>query len=119
MNRSNLSWLLILLTTVTAYELLETILCADKCKSKCKSYTTNIGTCYNGKDLFPNDPSWSSFDISDEVDYDAQELHRFIFSTDDGSCGGGFPTDDFSIPLNICVGPFGEPRPWGTLRYLQ
>lgn len=120
MNGRNWIWLVLLSSTPeTNYgELLETILCADKCQSGCKSYTTNIGACYNGQGLFPSDPSWSSFDVWDEVMDDNDELHRLIFASKDGTCHGT-PTDDFRIPLNVCVGPFGQPRPWGTLRQLQ
>lgn len=101
----------------TSAEILETVLCVDKCVSGCKAYTTPIGLCFNGQQFFPEDPSWSGFDILDEL-IDEASIQRSFYATSNGTCGGQ-PTDGFVLPLNECVGPWGEPRPWGTLILLQ
>ena len=93
---------------------LNTTLCTDKCQSDCKSYTTPLNRCYNGQHLFPNDPSWSPFDLLDAVV--CQTLVRTIFeASSNSSCQSSNADDHFSIPLDTCVGPFGKPRPWGIL----
>jgi len=98
-------------------EILETVLCVDKCISDCKAYTTTVGACYNGQQLFPEDPSWSTYDILDTL-VDENTIQRSFFASANGTCGST-PTDGFSLPLNACIGPFGEPRPWGRLILLH
>jgi hypothetical protein len=44
-------------------------------------------------------------------------LERTLFSSRDGSCQT--PTGHFEVPLGICVGPFGDPRPWGSFRVVE
>lgn len=79
-------------------------------------YLTPLDFCYNGQDLFPNDPSWSGFDVLDTLGEDGF-LHRSIFSSTDQSCENA--TDELMIDLNICVGPFGAPYPWGILEAMS
>ena len=86
-------------------------LCKDKCTSDCKTYITPTNECFNSGELFPKDPSWSGLDILDVVI--CQTLVRTIFDSADGSCKSS-DSDRFQIPLEECVGPFGQPRPWGT-----
>lgn len=105
------------LASRTCGEILETVLCVDKCLTGCKAYTTTIGVCYNGQQLFPEDPSWSTFDIFDTL-VDASTIQRSFFATTNSTCGAE-PADGFSLPMNVCIGPFGEPRPWGRLILLQ
>jgi hypothetical protein len=108
--------------------LLQTTLCADRCESDCVVYKTPWMACYNGQTLFPNDPSWSKWDILDiplastiigVVDNDnvsppdMLSFRRFFFSTQNTSCAST-PTDIYTLPLNACLGPFGAPRPWGN-----
>jgi hypothetical protein len=93
-------------------------LCTDKCTGDCKSYVTPVSECYNSGALFPNDPSWSArLDVLDTVI--CQTLIRTIFHTSDGSCTTSDSDDRFQIPLEECVGPFGEPRPWGTFSLIS
>jgi hypothetical protein len=102
--------------------MLNMTLCVDKCTSDCKSYTTPLSQCYSSKQLFPNDPSWSAGkDVFDAVI--CQTLTRTIYGRSyDGTCSKSDREDDdddddvdrFTIPLNECVGPFGQPRPWGS-----
>ena len=86
-------------------------LCVDQCSLNCKSYLTPLSECYNSQILFPNDPSWSGYDVFDTVI--CQTLVRAIFKTSNGSCTASTSDDRFQIPMNECVGPFGKPRPWG------
>jgi hypothetical protein len=88
--------------------------------SNCKSYITPLSECYNSGVLFPNDPSWSAGkDVLDIVI--CQTLIRRIYgnSTNNGTCipsstnNPNNDDDQFQIPMNTCVGPFGQPRPWG------
>ena len=88
-----------------------TTLCVDRCLSDCQSYQTRLSSCYNGQMLFPGDDSWGEFDIWDKL-LTQDEFRRSFFQTQNGTCAG-VPTDVFSLPLDECVGPFGEPRPWG------
>jgi hypothetical protein len=107
-------------TTKYYYELNMT-LCDGKCKgSCCKTYMTPLHQCYSSERLFPNDPSWSGKDVFDTVTCHQQTLTRTIFqASTDGSCQVSDQDDDqFRIPLNECVGPFGPPRPWGTFQLL-
>ena len=87
-----------------------TELCVGFCNgSDCQSYLTPLSVCYNGQSLFPNDPSWGDVDFMDEI-VDGM-LERSFFRTNDGTCTD--ETDNYSLPLEECVGPFGKPRPWG------
>eukprot|EP00569_Conticribra_weissflogii_P003294 CAMPEP_0171327630 /NCGR_PEP_ID=MMETSP0878-20121228/147_1 /TAXON_ID=67004 /ORGANISM="Thalassiosira weissflogii, Strain CCMP1336" /LENGTH=230 /DNA_ID=CAMNT_0011827415 /DNA_START=20 /DNA_END=712 /DNA_ORIENTATION=+ len=98
----------------------------------CKEYITPLDECYNAQILFPGDISWSHFDIYDSLEM--RSLKRRFFESGDGTCrdigggegdgtennGGGESggsgsgdEDSFVLPLDVCVGPFGPPRPWG------
>ena len=93
-------------------------LCADKCAGEnCKTYFTPTEECYSAGQLFPNDPSWSRKDVHDAIIWHNQTLVRTIFESENGSCGGN--EDVFQIPLNVCVGPFDKPRPWGSFCVAQ
>ena len=93
-----------------ADSILVTELCVDFCDGRdCRSYQTPLSDCYSGQSLFPNDPSWGDVDFMDEIVNGM--LERTIFGTNDGTCSD--ETDNFTLPLNQCVGPFGKPRPWG------
>jgi hypothetical protein len=41
-------------------------------------------------------------------------LYRYIFDSTEQNCQGNV-TDHFVVPIHQCIGPFGPPRPWGTL----
>ena len=105
---------------------LQTTLCHGKCVEDCQTFETPLGACYNAQQLFPNNPSWSAYDLLDVIpahvatvpsihrDDDPDEFfYRYIFDSNDASCRGTV-TDSFVLPTDICVGPFGEPRPWGN-----
>lgn len=99
--------------------LLNMTLCHDKCEEDCKTYVTPVGQCFSSGSLFPNDPSWSDgWDVFDEM-IQSSTLHRTIFHTQNNTCGGEDPTDSFEIPLGVCVGPFGRPRPWGIFQLIE
>lgn len=103
--------------------ILNMTLCEDKCylESNCTSYLSPISECYDSGALFPNDPSWSGKDVLDTVI--CQTLIRRIFgSSRNGTCVASPSEDDddrFQIPLNECVGPFGQPRPWGMFQLVM
>ena len=143
----------------TANLMLNTLLCKDRgCSDECQTYLTPVNTCFNGLTLFPDDPSWSEFDMLDayvcskrdggdsenwtdngaglvnwetisrpggemkdaapkaaENFDDASSFKRTFFRSKDSSCRD--PTDEFdALPLNECIGPFGEPSPWGRFK---
>ena len=107
--------------------LMLTLCPASGCSSsnpECQSYVTPVRECFNGQALFPNDESWGDFDVLDEVylgdinESHAHILRRSFYETTDGSCEGT-PTDEFRLPFNQCVGPFGDPLPWGTFEMLS
>jgi hypothetical protein len=93
-------------------------LCTGRCNGDCVSYTTPLSTCYSPSSMYPDDPSWSEFDIWDMIQFDpklGKALRRMIFPSQDGTCHDAEdPSDVFLIPLDECVGPFGQPRPWGV-----
>jgi hypothetical protein len=115
--------LLLLLGSITcsasnaALVSIHTELCADKCRSDCRSYQTPLGSCYNPQVLFPKDVSWADVDVFDMVLSDV-EFKRSFFSTTDGSCAGD-ATDIFQLRVAECVGPFGKPRPWGNFSFID
>eukprot|EP00040_Diaphanoeca_grandis_P042968 m.266547 g.266547 ORF g.266547 m.266547 type:complete len:138 (-) comp67975_c0_seq1:148-561(-) len=96
---------------VAAPNIVNMTVCKEKCNSDCKTYFTPASSCYNPQVLFPRDPQWGSFDVLDECVSD-RLLKRSFFSSTDGSCFNR--TDGFDLPTNECVGPFGQPRPWGS-----
>ena len=110
------------------FRILNMTLCQGKCRNNCKTYLTPMSICYSPKILFPNDPSWSTSDVLDELLRDdsvvvgnteessVQSFQRTIFSeSKNTTCTTtkSIPNDVFTIPLNECVGPFDQPRPWG------
>jgi len=84
--------------------------CSDKCNHGCKTYSTPIGVCYNPQVLFPHDEQWGNSDVLDECI--GTMVTRKFFKSIDQSCVR--ETDNFTLPTNECIGPFGRPRPWGT-----
>jgi hypothetical protein len=99
-----------------------------------KTYTFPADTCISPPHLWPGDPTWASFDVLDTVDAEEDDGHlvagsggnssstalkkkqsvtRKFFASENGTCAGE-PTDSFKLPLAVCVGPYGKPRPWGV-----
>jgi hypothetical protein len=99
-------------------------LCTGRCTGDCKSYITPLGVCFSPQLLFPNDPSWAGSDILDQLVLlpstassmsKMDSFRRTIFTSVNGTClTGTEPNDVFEIPLLECVGPFDQPRPWGS-----
>lgn len=102
----------------------------------CVSYLTPVAECYNPQSLFPNGSTWGDMDVLDQLvenaenkNYDDENNRRtpefftrtlFGRSTH-GTCIASPTNDDeiFTLPLrNVCVGPFGKPRPWGEFALL-
>jgi hypothetical protein len=107
---------------VPLHLLLNSTLCEGRCVDGCKSYVTPLNQCFNGQSLFPDDPSWGVYDISDivlssDLLNESASFSRQFFGSKDGNCTGG-PTDSFILPIYECVGPFGAPRPWGEFSFL-
>ena len=99
--------------------ILVTTLCRDKCQSGCRHYQTPLQKCFRGATLFPGDPSWNStYDILD-TPLNASYFRRDFY--DSGNRCQGEPSDNgsFELPYQVCVGPFGKPRPWGTFQILS
>lgn len=99
--------------------LIRSELCDDYCNipnRTCVRYITPVVKCYNGQSRFPNDTSWSVYDIRDTVKSNRTTFVRKIYFSKDGSCRN--QTDIFVLPFDECVGPFGKPRPWGTFHLI-
>ena len=101
------------------------------------TYHPPVGTCFSPKALWPDDSAWGSADVLDSCVSSAGSaikhavapgvgiakagstgvapslLRREFFASTNGTCTGA-PTDTFDLPLGVCVGPFGKPRPWGV-----
>lgn len=117
-------------------QLLLTTLYVDKCTSdNFTTYRTPIGDCYNGKHFNTtqdfvtiSSTLWSTVsnpygdhDIIDELVTENNKIvwiSRSFYKSTNGTCMEGI-TDSFpNIPLYDCVGPFGEPFPWGILKLI-
>lgn len=61
----------------------------------CHSYATPLRTCYNARDLFPGDESWSEFDIYDDMIM--LNIKRTFYTSADGSCTGRGEDEGVSI----------------------
>lgn len=79
----------------------------------CKSFTTPLKSCFNGQLLYPANVTFGEFDIYDELVAADRVLHRRFYASTDGTCDGD-ATDDYRLNLGQCIGPFGEPLPWGS-----
>ena len=99
----------ILATINTTCKQLNMTVCAIKCISNCRTYTTPIG-CYSPRVMFPGDPQWGTSDIYDEY-INSTIFKRYFYSSENSSCF--HETDSYLLPFHECVGPFGKPRPWG------
>jgi hypothetical protein len=121
--------------------LLNMTICNGKCFGDCREYILPTNKCYNPQAMFPEDPSWGQYDVTDEIilgsttttttttttsidhpnDPVPTSLRRTIYPSTNGTCvsdGDHHPANVFTIPLNECVGPFGKPRPWGIFELL-
>ena len=113
-------------------------LCHNRCSDEnCVIFQTPIQTCFNGRTLFPHDMdhSWGPYDIYDELIHHPYNqriayFHRYFFLTRDSSCAQdrtkknisidlSKAADVYKLPLEICVGPFGKPRPWGEFELIN
>lgn len=92
--------------------MLNATLCTDRCRSNCKTYILPSSSCYNPAQRYPADPQWGQADIYDDL-INATHVNRSFFATRNGSCR--HRTDGFVLPLDACIGPFGKPRPFGTI----
>lgn len=103
--------------SLQAYTALNQTLCSDKCDSGCKTYISPIG-CYNPAKLWPHDSQWADFDILDTLMVSGHEVNRTFFKSKSGKCqaSDGEPVE---LPVDLCIGPFGKPRPWGKLSPLK
>jgi len=103
---------------------LNTTLYVERCFGNCAHYVTPIGMCYNGLSMFnEKDNPFGDYDTFDEpIAKDAVGvfgIKRSFFNSTNSTCSGGI-TDSFDdIPVGKCVGPFGEPRPWGLLKIVD
>jgi hypothetical protein len=88
--------------------------CAKKCAYDCADYDTPLDRCYNPSRLFPNDPQWGPYDIRDTIV--AKGLYRTFYESTDGSCSGS--SESAEVPLQVSVGPMGDPRGCGVFRIL-
>jgi hypothetical protein len=81
-------------------------------------FETPVGICFNPRRAFPNgddDKIWGDWDVLDTL-VGELEMQRVFYPSTDGSCEGDPTNDSFAIPLNVCVGPFGPPYPWGVFQ---
>merc|ERR1712166_1170564 len=92
-------------------------LCQDKCGSQdCKSYNVPLHKCFSPPKLWPNDETWGSGDTLDTV-LNSTHISRQFFASQDGNSVEDTDTG-FILPLEVCIGPFGKPRPWGSFKVL-
>ena len=95
---------------------------ADENTPGCEAYVTPLNACYNAGVLFPGDNSWDEHDVYDDMVM--RSMRRTFYPSTDGRCAGWGgegeerSDDSFILPLDVCVGPFGPPRPWGKFTLL-
>ena len=86
---------------------------ADGCSKDADAQTFKVptGSCFSPLQEFPDDGEvWGEFDVLDECNRGF--LIRTFYSSNDGSCVNA--TDSYKLEYDTCLGPFGEPRPWGV-----
>lgn len=113
----------------TAYDIdynLNTTLCTGKCEGDCKIFVTPVMKCYNGISMFGDNKEnpFGAQDILDKIirgqsSGTAIAVERTFYDSVDGTCSKKRSDQFDSIPLDLCVGPFGEPHPWGTLHLIK
>lgn len=113
----------------TAYDVnykLNTTLCTGKCEGDCKTFVTPVMKCYNGISMFgeSEENPFGAQDILDKIirgqgSGAAIAVERTFYDSVDGTCSKKKSDQFDSIPLDQCVGPFGEPHPWGTLHLIK
>lgn len=74
-------------------------------------YHPPCGCCYSPPALWPGDHAWGDSDVLDDCSSDG--VTRRLYASTNGTCAGT-ATDRFELPLDVCLGPFGKPRPWGV-----
>ena len=84
---------------------------AANCTDSSREYTSYLHTCHNAQTLFPDDPQWGPFDWYDSYKNGSDEFTRTFYKSTNGTCTT--PSETFSIPINVKVGPMGDPRPCG------
>ena len=108
---------------------LNTTLCAEKCFGDCKHYITPMKRCYNGYSMFQKHGEENPFgehDILDEPITSTKKagieivgIKRIFYKSTNSTCSGGISDSFDDIPVGTCVGPFGDPRPWGILKIVN
>ena len=108
----------ILVTTCAAGSMKEVMTlcrnCTDKegCVGHAAKFDVPVGECFSPTKVFPNSSSWGKFDVLDICSKDS--LNRTFYASTDGSCSN--VTDSYNLELNVCLGPFGQPNPWGIFQ---
>lgn len=97
--------------------MLNLTLFADHCHSNAATYLVPVARCYNPKQRFHHDPQWGDADILDIISPNGTHLNRSFFATANGTCQSR--TGGFALPLDACVGPWGRPRPFGTIAVVR
>ena len=90
--------------------MLNMTVCKTRCTGDCKTYAPPLNACYNPPTLWPGDEQWGTERVIDTCN--ATHISRSFFAAMDVECTTR--TDGFDLPLGVCLGPFGKPRPWGT-----
>jgi len=77
-----------------------------------QNFLVPVGTCFNPLLIYPDSGDvWGEYDVLDECNY--LSITRKIFSSTNATCSGEV-TDEYHLPYDSCLGPFGAPRPWGV-----
>ena len=78
-------------------------------------YTIPLNKCVNPADQWPGDEQWGSQSFKDSQ-LNELEFNRTFYKDGDSGCSD---EPDFvqKLPLRACIGPFGDPRPWGSFKY--
>eukprot|EP00558_Chaetoceros_sp_UNC1202_P006199 CAMPEP_0197237720 /NCGR_PEP_ID=MMETSP1429-20130617/4472_1 /TAXON_ID=49237 /ORGANISM="Chaetoceros sp., Strain UNC1202" /LENGTH=183 /DNA_ID=CAMNT_0042696769 /DNA_START=67 /DNA_END=618 /DNA_ORIENTATION=- len=103
---------------------LNTTLYPKKCVGKGVHYITPMRQCYNGQIMYPSSNVFGENDIIDEPLQDTasgksmKAIRRSFYKSIDGRCTGDVIGVFKEIPTDVCIGPFGEPLPWGTIQII-
>mmetsp|Transcript_5342 Transcript_5342/g.7947 ORF Transcript_5342/g.7947 Transcript_5342/m.7947 type:complete len:167 (-) Transcript_5342:3463-3963(-) len=120
-------------------KLLLTTLYKEKCVGdNYTRYLSPIDQCYNGMDVddyhfLMRSEGWNKMigmnnpygenDILDTLILsevgEITGICRSFYHSTNGTCSGDISDSFPNLPLDTCIGPFGEPLPWGMLELVQ
>ena len=76
-----------------------------------------IGECTSPSDEWPGDEQWGTTSFIDSYK-SPLKMERAFYKDGDDQCSGDVDYVQ-EMPMKQCIGPWGKPRPWGSLEYSE